>query len=273
MQVTQNDHGASVAPGRQPPSQRPALLAVVAHDLRQPASAALMAADFAEELLEVGTSLDTVRQQLAIIRRCMRDALRLTEDLLTVGQVEAGTLRLRRAPVDCAAVLLDAVVIIAGAARAKRIDVHIDGVTSDRAASSGGTPCAHADRQRLRQVLSNLCDNAIKATPAGGCIRLSASVDARGAHFAVTDSGPGLPEATLARIFDQYWQAEQDRSANGVGLGLSIARWLVELHGGTIRATNAPSGGLMVRFTVPPAEVPLVEGAATMCAELATGTT
>ena len=259
MPVMQNDHGEPVGRVGRAPSRRPALLAVVAHDLRQPASAALMAADFAEELLDVGTSRETVRQQLAVIRRCMRDALRLTDDLLTVGQVEAGTLRLRPAPMDCEAVLHDAVTIIAGAARAKRIDVRVDLGRELRDPTVGCAPRAHADRQRVRQVLSNLCDNAVKVTPPGGHVRLSATVDDEGAHFAVTDSGPGLPEAALARIFDQYWQAEQDRSASGVGLGLSIARWLVELHGGTIRATNAPHGGLTVGFTVPCTEVPCTE--------------
>ena len=256
MPAMQNEHDEPVGRAGRPPSRRPALLAVVAHDLRQPASAALTAADFAEELLDVGTAHETVRQQLAVIRRCMRDALRLTDDLLTVGQVEAGTLRLRRAPVDCAAVLHDAVVIVAGAARAKRIDVHVDLGREIRDVAVGCAPRAHADRQRVRQVLSNLCDNAIKVTPPGGSVRLSARVDDAGAHFAVTDTGPGLPEAALGRIFDQYWQAEQDGSVSGVGLGLSIARWLVELHGGTIRATNALHGGLTVGFTLPCAELP-----------------
>ena len=234
-------------------------LAMVAHDLRQPVSAALMAADFAEELLGAGTSFETVQQQLAIIRRCMRDALRLTEDLLTVGQVETGMLQLQWGPLDCEAALHDAAVIIAGAARAKRIDVRVELGCKRHDASVGCAPRAHADRQRVRQVLSNLCDNAIKVTPPGGSVRLSVTVDDEGAHFAVTDTGPGLPEAALHRMFDQYWHAEQDGSVRGVGLGLSIARWLVELHGGTIQATNAPHGGLRVGFTVPLARLPCAE--------------
>lgn len=222
------------------------MLAVVAHDLRQPASAALMAAEFVEELLDARSSGDTVRLQLALIRRCMRDALRLTEDLLTIGQLEGGALRLRCAPMECGTLLRETAAVIAGAARVKHVEVCVD-ATAER---------LHvlADRQRLRQVLANLCDNAVKVTPPGGRVTLSVRAESPGVRFAVTDSGPGIPELALPRVFDEYWQAEKGntgRTSGSVGLGLSIARWLVQLHGGSIRAYNAARGGLTVAFSIP----------------------
>ena len=243
MQVMDAGHSGPVPQSASRPPGRPPLLAVVAHDLRQPTSAALMAAEFADELLDSCASAASVRQQLAVIRRCMRDALRLTQDLLTFGQAEAGALRLRREPLDAVALLHEAAVNAGPAARAKRVDVQV--------AAAGPAPAVRADHQRLLQVLMNLCDNATKFTAPGGTIRLGVTSDATAVQFHVTDSGPGVPDALLARVFDQYWRAEGRPPGGGVGLGLSIAKWFVELHGGDIRAVNAPGGGLTVAFTIP----------------------
>jgi signal transduction histidine kinase len=243
MQITDTGQATSVAQVAHPPQDRLPLLAVVAHDLRQPTSTALMAAEFADELLSACASAAPVREQLAVIRRCMRQSLRLTQDLLTSGQAAAGAIRLRRAPLDVGSLLHEALALTAIAARTNRVEVQV--------APTSAVPAVFADRQRLLQVLSNLCDNAIKFTPPGGTVRLAATSEGTLARIAVVDSGPGVPITSLPRIFDQYWRAEQRTSVGGVGLGLSIARWLVELHGGSIQAVNTPGGGLTVAFTVP----------------------
>jgi signal transduction histidine kinase len=249
MQVTDaaSNGLAPPATAARPPAPPP-LLALVAHDLRQPTSAALMAAEFADELVTACGSAAVVRRQLALIQRCMRESLRLQQDLLVLGQAGAGALRLRHAPLDFADLLHDAAAIATPQARAKRVDVHVQPV--------GPGIDGSADRQRLLQVLLNLCDNAVKFTPPGGTVRIGVTSDGEVARVTVTDSGPGVPASSLARVFDQYWRAEPGSAGGGVGLGLSIAKWLVELHGGSIEAVNAPGGGLSVAFTIPLAERP-----------------
>jgi signal transduction histidine kinase len=236
-----------LAPATPPSARRPDLLAVVAHDLRQPVSAALMAAEFVEELLDDCSSVDVVRTQIALVQRCARETLRLAEDLLTMGQVEAGALRLRPEPVHVKSLLEDAWLLVAPHARLKRIEL--------RMVAPDSLPRPVADRNRLLQVVTNLCGNAVKFTPAGGRIQLVATSHDAVVRIAVTDNGAGIAEGDLPCLFDQYWQgAGGDRRA-GAGLGLAIAKWLVEAHGGRIVAEPAPGGGSTMAFTIPIGEV------------------
>jgi signal transduction histidine kinase len=223
--------------------RQPDLLAVVAHDLRQPVSAALMAAEFAVELLESVPRTDMARKQLAIVQRCVREALRISEDLLTMRQVEAGALRLRLEPVRLSALLEDARTLIAPQADLKRIEVSVS--------APEVLPHPLADRNRLLQVLTNLCANAVKFTPAGGTIRIVATCYGGSVRIAVTDSGTGIAVADMQRVFDEFWQGTTDARSVGAGLGLTIARWLVEAHGGLIAAERASGGGTTVAFTIP----------------------
>lgn len=219
---------------------------VVAHDLRQPMSAALMAAELVEGYLDDASAVDLARKHLALAKRCLRETLQLASDLLAMEQAETGRLRLRRAPVDVAALLRDATTFVAQQARAKQIDVR---VRVPRA-----LPRPRADRGRLLQVLTNLSANAVKFTQRGGRITFAATCDARDVHVSVSDSGPGLSDDELPRVFDSHWQGEGDAAAEGVGLGLTIARSLVEAHGGRIVARRSPGGGLAIVFTIPLAE-------------------
>src|SRR6185437_16664491 len=165
-------------------SMDPTILAVVAHDLRQPTSSALMAAEFADELVGQQNSEELLRKQLALIGRCMQDALRMTDDLLTVGQFEFGALRLHCSTLDLGELLQDAADKISGRARARGVTIQV--------ATPGPLPFK-ADRRRLAQVLSNLCDNAVKFTPRDGIVRLRATADDAGACISVADTGPGIP--------------------------------------------------------------------------------
>jgi two-component system sensor histidine kinase KdpD len=218
-------------------------LAMVAHDLRQPAAAALMTAEFIDELLDAHASAEVLRQQTALIRGSMRHALRLANDLLTAVQLDSGALQLRRARVDVEPLLHEAVLLVSTHAQAKRIAVTVS------VGSLVPPPCA--DRGRLLQVLTNVLENAVKFTPRGGAIRIDVTSDEHAVEVSVADSGPGLPDGTLALAFERFWQSGHGAALGGAGLGLSIARWLVELHGGTIGATNAPGGGLRIAFTIP----------------------
>jgi signal transduction histidine kinase len=234
------DHGISVLAAL---PRRLSLLTVVAHDLRQPVSAALVATQLVESYLDDTSASPLARKHIAMAQRCMRETLQLASDLLAMEQAHAGVLRLRRAPVDVGTLLRDAWMLVARDARTQRIDVQLRVPRS--------LPRPSADRGRLLQVLTNLCTNAVKFTGRHGRIELSATHDDREVSIAVSDSGPGVSDRDLPRVFETYWQAEHGAADAGVGLGLTIAKTLVEAHGGRIVAERAPSGGLTVAFTVP----------------------
>ena len=224
------------------PSSRASSLATVAHDLRQPVSAALVTADFLDELLVTRAPVEVLRRYTALIRRSMHHALRLSNDLLTFGQLDSGTLLLDRGPTDVGALLHEVAQLLEADARSRRVTVHV---------SCGEMSRAHLDRHRMLRVLWNLCENAVRHTPAGGDVHLSAGPDEMGIRIAVSDSGPGVDESQLTQLFDWYWQADRVVHRSGAGLGLGIVRWLVELHGGAVVAANRPQGGLVVVLTLP----------------------
>jgi signal transduction histidine kinase len=105
----------------------------------------------------------------------------------------------------------------------------------------------------MTQVLRNLLDNAVRHTPTGGCVTLAARETPGGVELRVTDTGPGLPDTDLARIFDRFYRTDESRRRDegGSGLGLAIARSIVLEHGGQIRAESEPGRGLTVIVTLP----------------------
>jgi signal transduction histidine kinase len=115
-----------------------------------------------------------------------------------------------------------------------------------------GLPAIQGDRDRLLQVFSNLIGNAIRFSPAGGRIVVRAVADGAHVRFSVSDEGPGIPRSQWPRLFDPFWQAVQG-SGKGAGLGLPIAKGLVESHGGRIWVASEPGQGATFHFTVPTA--------------------
>jgi signal transduction histidine kinase len=118
--------------------------------------------------------------------------------------------------------------------------------------ASEGDAIVLADRERVGQVLSNLVGNALKFTPKGGQVEIRGGCDGPLARFTVRDTGVGIPAAHLPFLFDRFWQAHQHRRA-GAGLGLYIAKGIVEAHGGAITVESAPEAGTTFAFTVPAA--------------------
>jgi signal transduction histidine kinase len=108
------------------------------------------------------------------------------------------------------------------------------------------------DARWLQQALVAVLDNAIKFSPAGGTVSLRVTMDG-GAAIAIRDEGSGIAAAELPRIFDAYYQTEAGRERGGTGLGLALARWVIERHGGSIRAENEPKGGCVMTIILPPA--------------------
>jgi two-component system sensor histidine kinase KdpD len=218
---------------------RNSLLNVVSHDLRTPLAAIIGSAG---GLLELGTTLDPAANR-DLVQNIYTEAERLSRlvnNLLQATRLEAG-ITLRREP--CA---LEEVVEVALRRLAKSLNERP--VVTDLPADLPPVP---ADGVFLEQVLVNLLDNALRHTPAGGLIEVSASVQDGAVLVEVGDNGPGLPPEDLDKVFEKFYRGHDRRESGGAGLGLAICRGIVEAHGGRIWAENRPGGGALFRFTLP----------------------
>jgi signal transduction histidine kinase/DNA-binding NarL/FixJ family response regulator len=218
---------------------RDEVLGVVAHDLRDPLSAISMTAYL---LRETDLPSEKRQEQLEGLIRSAEQMDRLIQDLLEVACLEAGQLSVDLQPVAVAPLVAEARELMAPLAAEKGLEI--------RSEAPVGLPTVSADRHRLLQVLSNLIGNAIKFTSPGGRVVLGAEVHNDSVRFAVTDTGPGIPREHLPRLFERFWQATKaDRG--GAGLGLSIARGILEAHGGRIWAESEVGVGSTFFFAVP----------------------
>ena len=169
----------------------------------------------------------------------------IVEALLLLARADAGRLTLRREPLDLGLLASSLAETYGPRLRQGRISL--------RVLAPGPVPVL-ADERWLCQVVANLLDNAVKFTPAGGAIELQVLATAAGARLSVEDSGPGIPAPSLERIFDRFYQAEPSRTGTaqrGAGLGLAIAAWIVQAHGGRIAASNRPEGGACLAVELP----------------------
>ena len=219
-------------------------LATVSHELRTPLSAILLWANILR-----GHRLEPkqLEEGLATILASAKSQQKLIDDLLDTARIAAGKIRLNPQDVDVGALAVAAAETILPAAEAKGVSVETEG--------QGGGIVVSADADRLRQVLWNLLTNAVKFTPAGGRVRVKVEADGASARLRVVDTGQGIGAGFLPRVFEPFTQADagDPRHPGGLGLGLAIAKNLVELHGGTIRA-ESPGPGRGATFTV---ELPL----------------
>ena len=218
---------------------RDRVLRVVAHDLRNPLNVISLTAGFLAEMVPPDSD------QRGHIDRILRAATgmdRLISDLLDVARIEGKRLALQCCLADPATVLREAVENGRTLATRKRQLLAADLPPSVR-------PSAF-DRDRILQVLTNLIDNAIKFTPEEGLIRISVRDVDDSLHFSVRDSGPGVPPEHLELLFEPFWRGG-NRSIEGAGLGLAIARGIVEAHGGRIWAESTPGTGSAFHFTLP----------------------
>jgi signal transduction histidine kinase len=213
------------------------LVANVSHELRTPITA-LQAV--LENLVDGVASPDpeTLRTMLAQVERLGR----LVQQLLDLSRLEAGTLPLERARFDVEPMLEHAI-------RESRLhtNVQLEVEMVPREFS------LEADGERLHQVIANLVENAVRHSPRGGRVLVRAVAAPDGARFEVVDEGPGIPAGDVTRVFERFYRADSARATSdgGAGLGLAIAKWIVELHGGTIHVErNDPHGCRMV-VTIP----------------------
>ena len=221
--------------------RRDQLLATVTHDLRNPLTAILAGA---QGLLaaEDKTSSSGRHRRLEVIRRSAERMNRLTEDLLSVSQIERGGIALRCTTNSVHALLSEAAALFEPLAAQRAQTLVVSTPTPDVAVK--------CDSDRILQVLSNLMGNALKFAREHGRIELRAGLARDHVCFSVTDDGPGIAPANLPRVFELGWQATPC-DHRGLGLGLAIAKALVLVHGGEIWVESRVGAGTTFFFTLP----------------------
>jgi signal transduction histidine kinase len=226
-------------------------LATLSHELRTPLTPLRAGLDFLK--LRPGSDAG-LRSVLESMESSLAQETRLIDDLLDVARINTGKLSLKRQALDLPACLRGAADAVRprAEARSQNLDVRL-----------GAFPLMLADPVRLRQVATNLLDNASKFTPEGGRITLEARREGNRAVLAVSDTGPGIDPAFLPHVFEPFRQADSSsrRQHGGLGLGLSIVNNIIELHGGQVQAANRQGGGACFTAWFPivlaPAPMPL----------------
>jgi PAS domain S-box-containing protein len=224
------------------------MMGIVSHDLRNPASAVkMLAGSILSEADERALPQD-VAERVEIMQQAAVQIDALIQDLLDVTRLEAG--RLTVSPRDVAPIPL-----VEAALYALRTLVESGGIEL-AAMYDEELPLVHADPERVTQLLSNLVGNALKFTPAGGRVEVRVQPYHEGVLVSVIDTGEGIPADQLPHVFDRFYQVSGSKSGTrqGAGLGLPIARGIVEAHGGTIWIESVPGRGTTVRFTLPGAQ-------------------
>jgi len=236
---------------RQAVQARDDMIGIVSHDLRNPANAVKMLAGALLRGRDGEALAPGARAQVEVIRQASEQIDALIEDLLDVTRIAAGRLVVRPEPADPRALVLRAVDGLRPLAEAAGLTLALD--------LPDELPEVAADTDRVVQLLSNVVGNAIKFTPAGGRVTVSAASgsapDESAVLFTVADTGPGIPAAQLAHVFDRFYQAPLDPASRGggrrgAGLGLPIARGIAEAHGGRLWIEPPAGQGTVVRFTL-----------------------
>jgi two-component system, OmpR family, sensor histidine kinase BaeS len=226
---------------QQAEASRKAMTADIAHELRNPLAvqrAHLEAISDGIYPLTPETLEPVLAQNLFLTR--------LVEDLRTLALADAGQLSLERIPTN--------LVLLTGAALDRfRAQAGRRGVILDIVSPAEPLPPIQVDPLRVDQILNNLISNALRYTPDGGKISLQVERQPGSVQISVTDTGPGIPAADLAHIFERFYRVDRSRNRQegGSGLGLAIARQLAQAHGGSLTARNAPPGGAVFTLVIP----------------------
>ena len=217
--------------------QREDVLAIVSHDLRNP----LQTIRYAAMNLTLQPDSDKRDRQLELVDSSVDTMERLLQDLLDVSRIEAGHFAVEPRPCSAARLLEQAHASFSTGSDDEGVSLVLRQPPVVEVA---------ADRDAVLRVLGNLLSNAISFTPRGGRVELSAQVAEPWVWFTIRDTGPGVPPDLLPHVFDRYWQAKR-AARSGAGLGLAIAKGIVEAHGGEIVARSPEAGGAEFRFSLP----------------------
>ena len=218
---------------------REEMLAVVAHDLRNPLSLVMMTTQLIDDTNPSG---ERRAQLLGVIQRAAQRMNRLIEDLLEVVRQDSGQMQLDVKDVSVASLIEQTAEMFQAAAMEKDVSLEVEACPPELV--------VRADADRIMQVLSNIVGNALKFVPRGGHIVLKCDARDDEAVFSIADSGPGIAREDLDRLFDKFWQRRRS-DRRGVGLGLAIAKGIIEAHGGRIWAESSVGAGTTFHFTLP----------------------
>lgn len=216
------------------------MTADIAHELRTPISVILGHAEAVHDgvLPASAETFEIVREEAARLEH-------LVEDLRTLSMADAGELKLHLQPTPAASLILDAQKVYAHRAAQQQISLQLTAPET--------LPQIEVDDQRIQEVFANIIENALRYTPTGGKITISAATADHSVEFRITDSGHGVAPSELALIFERFHRVENSRSREdgGSGLGLAIAKSIVERHQGTIWAESQPGAGLTIAVRLP----------------------
>jgi signal transduction histidine kinase len=223
--------------------QRRNMLADIAHELRTPIT---ILRGRLEGILDGVYPPDEVHIAPALEETYLLE--RLVEDLRLLALAEANQLRFEMKPVRLEELADKILGLFSAQAGERNVRLHLD--------AEADLPEVMVDPQRFQQVVGNLIDNALRFTPEGSTVEIYIHHEENNVTLSVSDGGPGIPEDELAHVFDRFWRGEKSRarSTGGAGLGLSIARQLVEAQGGKITACNRSPRGFEVQITLPVSE-------------------
>ena len=220
---------------------RDEILAVLAHDLRDPIHAILGAA----AMLAVTVEEDKRRRHVGMIQRATEGMKRLVTDLLDAARLDSGAFAISKEPVELGAVIRQVVELCEPQAAARNLTL--------RTEIGDAVPVIMGDAGRLLQLLSNLLGNAMKFSPADATVIIRAASCSHGVRVSIEDSGPGIASESLPRIFDRFWQGHGQLCA-GVGLGLAICKGIVDAHGGGIWVDSEEGRGTTFYVEIPHSE-------------------
>ena len=219
-------------------------LASVSHELRTPLNAIIGFSEMIRDAV-IGPLDASYREYGGDINESGRHLQNIINDILDISKIEGGRLELRDEIVSIGETAEACRRIVAAMAEAAGVSLSLN--------ISGALPLIRSDQVRFRQILLNLMSNAVKFTPAGGRVRVSASIEADGAVITVEDSGIGMKAEDIAIALEPFRQIDGplSRRFDGTGLGLPLAKALVELHGGRLEIQSAPAAGTLVRILLP----------------------
>jgi signal transduction histidine kinase len=218
------------------------LLSALSHDLKN----ALGVVDSLAELLLDASAGPLNPQQTELTRRIQastRQVIALSQNLLDAERIESGRLVLQRRWASLTAVIDDAMVVASSASEIKGVAL--------QARVEPNLPALSIDTVQMQRVIANLLGNAIKYTPAGGCVRLTAEREGEALAVAVADDGPGVAPEELPHLSEPHYRGARSGTIDGSGLGLFIVRAVVEAHGGALRIASGLGRGTTVRVTLP----------------------
>ncbi|MEX2426576.1 MAG: HAMP domain-containing sensor histidine kinase [Thermomicrobiaceae bacterium] len=216
------------------------MLVAVSHDLRTPLSSIrAMGEAILDGVVDTQEGKQYVRQMMIETNNLSL----LINDLFELSQIDVGSLKLQREPCDLRDLISDT--INAMRVQAAQLNIDLQGKDAD-------TPqLVLADSARMQRVLTNLVQNALQHTPSGGTVRIRVEDAGPKLRVTVSDNGDGIGPEELPFIFDSFYRGDGARSDGGAGLGLTIARGIVERHGGEIWATSDPGSGMQISFAIP----------------------